>query len=344
MAATRIVLIGPFAAGQLPASFARAFERLGHEVHRYDSDHAYFSALTLARYRVVRRLLRPLLWQRLNRETVDFIRSTRPALVLTVKGTYLHPSTIRFVRRSLGIPVCNYYPDNPFCGVPWNPRLTSAQRGDLLSALREYTTVWTWERAIVSRLADAGVTAAYLPFGVDPDISAAQPSARCGECSDAHSVVFIGRHTDKRQAHVAAVRRHAIGLWGSRWRRAARVLDRRHHIHDRPLAGLACASAYAAAPVSLNIVDDLNMPGHNMRTFEIPASGGLMLSTHTREQAEFFPEEEAALYYRNLDELDAKLDRALGDRAWSARARRRAAAIAAGHTYTQRVKTMLHAL
>lgn len=69
-----------------------------------------------------------------------------------------------------------------------------------------------------------------------------------------------------------------------------------------------------------------------------------MLSTHTREQAEFFPEEEAALYYRNLDELDAKLDRALGDRAWAARARRRAAAIAAGHTYTQRVKTMLHAL
>jgi hypothetical protein len=343
MTARRILVIGPFAPGQLPASFARAFERLGHDVHRYDSDRAYFSAAPAARYGAVRRLLRPWLWERVNRETTEVIRRTRPSLVLAVKGTYLHPSTIRFVRRSLGIPICNYYPDNPFCGVPWNPRLVSAQRRDLLASLREYTSVWTWERALVSRLLDTGVAAAYLPFGVDPDIAAASPRWRCQECRDAHRVVFIGRHTDKRQAHIAAVRRHAVGLWGSRWRRA-RVPGAHHRIHDHPLAGRACASAYATASVCLNIVDDLNVPGHNMRTFEIPASGGLMLATYTREQGEFFPEEEAALYYRDPDELDAKLDRALGDRAWAARARRRAAAIAADHTYTERARTMLRAL
>jgi spore maturation protein CgeB len=341
MRADRILVIGPFAPGQLPISFARAFERLGHQVLRYDSDAAYFAAAPGAEFRVIRRMLRPLLWRRVNRETVEVVRDTRPDLVLAVKGTYLHPSTIRFIRCTLGIPICNYYPDNPFCGVPWHPRRTSAQRRDLLSALREYTRVWIWERGLVSRLADTGVAAAYLPFGVDPEMSAAPPRGRCDDCSEEHPVVFIGRHTDKRQAHVAGVRRHRVAVWGTRWRRAQPEIGSRHRIHHRQLAAQACASVYSAASVCLNVVDDLNMPGHNMRTFEIPASGALMLSTYTDEQAEFFPDGEAALYYRDAAELDDKLDRALKDRAWAARARRRAAAIAAGHTYTERVKTML---
>jgi spore maturation protein CgeB len=82
------------------------------------------------------------------------------------------------------------------------------------------------------------------------------------------------------------------------------------------------------------------MPGHNMRTFEIPGGGGLMLSTYTAEQAEFFPEDEAALYYREPREMDDKIDRVLKDRAWADALRRRAAAIAAQHHYAERAKVI----
>ena len=40
----RVLVVGPFSPGQLPVSFARAFERLGWEVFRFDSDRAYFEA------------------------------------------------------------------------------------------------------------------------------------------------------------------------------------------------------------------------------------------------------------------------------------------------------------
>ena len=51
---------------------------------------------------------------------------------MTVKGSYLDAQTVRIIKRELGVPFFNYYPDHPYCGVPLNPRKTSAQRRDLI--------------------------------------------------------------------------------------------------------------------------------------------------------------------------------------------------------------------
>jgi spore maturation protein CgeB len=65
-----------------------------------------------------------------------------------------------------------------------------------------------------------------------------------------------------------------------------------------------------------------------------------LLSTYTVEQAEFFPENEAAIYYRDSGEIDDKLDRVVRDRNWAERLRHRASAIAAQHPHTERAKTI----
>jgi len=340
MSGKRILLIGPFGPGQLAESLARAFERLGYQVFRFDSDRAYFEAGPGARNRLTRRLLRRVYWDRMNMSTLEIVRCVRPALVFCIKGTYLHPETIRRVRTTLGVPFANYYSDNPYCGMPLNPRKSSVQRRDLVDALREYTRVWIWERGMAKRLAADGVASAYLPFGVDPDVFRPLEAKDCAECGQRHTAVFVGQHSDKREAHIAAVRRQSVALWGNRWNRADTVFNGRHRTHQRAAFGEDCARLYSSAALSLNVVDDLNVPGHNMRTFEIPAARGLMLSTYTAEQAEFFPEEEAALYYRKPEEIDENIERALKDETWADRLRGRAMMIAADHHYTERVKAM----
>jgi spore maturation protein CgeB len=92
--------------------------------------------------------------------------------------------------------------------------------------------------------------------------------------------------------------------------------------------------------VSLNVVDDYNIPGHNMRTWEIPAAGGVMLSTFTPEQAEFFPEGEAAFYYRSPEEMDAIVSRLKADESLVRRVREAAAQIARANLYEHRVEAM----
>jgi hypothetical protein len=336
----RILIVGPFAEGSLPSTFGDAFENLGWDVFRFDCDRAYFD---YAQHVVVRRLFKSVLWNRVNRTTVEIVRTLRPSVVLVLKGAYLDPETIRHVRAQLGIPIVNYYPDNPFCGVPLDPRKTSAQRRDLLDALAQYTHVWIWEASLADRLRQLGVIATYLPFGVDPQLveGACAPPARCEECDGTHAVVFVGQHSVKRHAHIKRIRRAQVSIWGNRWARAERSIGRRHYIHRQRCSGRRPSALYAAAGVSLNVVDDLNMPGHNMRTFEITGSGGLLLSSYTVEQDRFFPDGVAALYYRSPEELDWQIERVLGDRAFGCQLRSTARAMAAEHSYTARAASML---
>ncbi|MEP6914392.1 MAG: glycosyltransferase [Acidobacteriota bacterium] len=355
---TRLLVIGGFGPGQLPDSYARGFERRGLEVHRFDSDRAYFESAAFAHNPYFRRIFRPVLWARMHRATMAAARIVKPHAVMAVKGSYLDAETVRTIRRELGVPFFNYYPDHPYCGVPLSPRKTSAQRRDLIEVLKEYTRVWTWEAALVARLQSDGVSAGYLPFGVDdevfrPDAQGPPPpnahGTRVGgpgpsprrECEADHRIVFVGQHSDKREAHLAAIREHAVGLWGNRWSRAAGRFGGRHTVHRVPAFGDTCAALYRSADVSLNVVDDLNMPGHNMRTFEIPGSGGVMLAGYTAEQAAIFPPGEAAMYYHQPEELDELLRRMCGDPALTARLRRHAAGIAAGHSYEHRAASMI---
>jgi spore maturation protein CgeB len=230
--------------------------------------------------------------------------------------------------------------------VPLNPRKTSAQRGDLLTALRQYSRVWTWESSLTRRLQNDGVEAALLPFGFDDDQEHRRAPAvqSCRECAGDHRVVFVGQHSDKREDHLSAIQRHDVALWGARWPRAKRRFGGRHAIHRGGTFGAATAPLYAAADASLNVVDDLNMPGHNMRTFEIPGSGGVMLATHTAEQAAIFPDGEAALYYRSAAEIDGLIDRVRSEPDLADRLRRNGQAIAREHSYQRRAATMLDEL
>jgi hypothetical protein len=277
----------------------------------------------------------------MNVSTIELARRLTPKLIIAFKGTYLDPATVRLIRSEEGVPFVNYYPDNPYCGVPLDPRKTSAQRHDLIDALREYSRVFTWDRNLVQRLLTDRVAASYLAFGADATIFNTTSRYECSKCENGHTVVFVGHHVSKREKHISAIKNHKVALWHFSWNRAGAIIKRNHIIHGDSAFGPVCSGIYATAAVSLNVVNDLNMPGHNMRTFEIPASGGVMLSTFTEEQAAFFPEGEAAFYYREPEELDAAIDRILEDEPLRKRVRQNALRISQDHTYVHRAAELM---
>jgi len=340
----RFLVIGSFEPGSLAESYSRALERLGWDVFRFDSMRAIHEAGIFSSNRLGRRILRGKYWNRVNLATLEISRAVQPAMVLAVKCCYLHPETVRRLRVVLGVPVINYYPDNPYCGVPLDPREgASTQRRDLLEVFKEYTGVWVWEEVLAGRLRKDGVTANYLPFGVDDKLFHPYPDKpyECGECRTDHEVVFVGHFNKKRGKHVEAIKRNRVSLWGQGWNRLSPSSYRFHGVHRNSVFGQATASLHSNAVVSLNVVGDLNMPGHNMRTFEIPASGGVMLSHFTSEQDAFFPEGEAAVYYRAPEELDHRIENMIFDKELRERIRRNGVKLAAKHTYMSRASVLL---
>lgn len=158
----KILLVGPCKTGFLPYSYLKAFNIANHEVFCFDSIRAYSDSIYYKKNRYLRRLLRTRLWNTLNSSLLEVIQCVRPQLALVFKGTFLHPSTVRRILTEVSIPIVNYYPDNPYCGVPINPYKTSAQRRNLIDCLREYNVVFNWSPHIVKRLREDGVNSAYL--------------------------------------------------------------------------------------------------------------------------------------------------------------------------------------
>lgn len=338
----KILIIAPFGEGFLADSYTRGFETLGHQVHKFNSDHAYFNLSKLSKNPYSRRLFRKLLWEKLNSITLNQINLINPDLVLVFKGAFLNPDTIIKIRKSLQIPIVNYYPDNPYCGVPLNPYKTSAQRKDLIECLKEYSFVFTWNQHLVNRLKSDNVNSFYIPFGVDPYFYNPDINSLNDTLNKEYSVVLTGLMNKKRQEHLSAISGFNVDVWGVGWERASGDVSRKHNIHPERAFGRDCSALYKNAGVSLNVVDDLNMPGHNMRTFEIPASRGLMLSIYTDEQNHFFPEGEAAFYYRESCDLDDKIKYLLDNAEIRKRIKANAYKISLDHTYEKRVIDMLN--
>lgn len=339
----KVLVIGTTSEGALPESYARAFERLGMEVVRYDFENAIMRASRLTGNRILRRALRSVLWNAVNREVAEVAQNVRPALIFAVKASFLHPETIRRIRKSVGVPFVNHYPDHPYIGVRWDPREASALRRDLIEVLRQYSIVFMWEHSLVERLQHDGVEAKYLTFAVDPELCKPQISEEglhCGKCNVIHDVAFVATYTRFRCAEVAAVRRHTVAVWGNNWPRRWKSLSGQHRVHA-PVWGGAVGDIYAKAAVSLNVLNAENLGGPNMRTFEIPGSGGVMLARYSVAQDELFPENEAAVYYRTAEELDDKIEHLLGDRPFRMRIRKNAARLAATQTYDVRAAQVL---
>ena len=339
----RVLVIGPLHTGALAESYARAFERLGMEVARFDSEVALRQASRFSGNRILRRAMRSHLWNAVNREAVKVAQNAEPGLIFAVKCSFFHPETVREIRRLTGVPFVNHYPDNPYIGITWDPREASALRRDLIEVFRQYSMVFMWEHSLLHRLQGDGVEARYLTFAVDPELFHPENVAEglyCGQCQTSHDVGFVATYSRRRCAEVAAIRRHAVAIWGNNWPRQWRTMAGQHRAHA-PVWGSAVSGIYGRVPVSLNVLNAENLGGPNMRTFEIPGSGGVMLARYSPAQHAIFPEDEAAAYYRSPDEIDGRIDELLHDAELRARLRRNAVRIAAGQTYDFRAAEIL---
>ncbi|HYE71713.1 MAG TPA: glycosyltransferase, partial [Blastocatellia bacterium] len=117
--------------------------------------------------------------------------------------------------------------------------------------------------------------------------------------------VFIGTYEPLRGKTLAALKDLNIGIWGNGWDRSTQVP--KGWIKGKAIYGKQAALAMSHGCVNINILRSQNANSHNMRTFEIPATGNLMLTTRSQEQQEFLIEDTDVLMYGSPEELVEKV-------------------------------------
>jgi spore maturation protein CgeB len=185
---------------------------------------------------------------------------------------------------------------------------------------------------------------AYVRFGYKPEVHFPEIAANDDERERfACDVMFAGSSDSDRAPYFETLVREIPGLklhlYGGFWNRVPSL---------RPYARAAATGrdyrlAIGGAKICVNLVRRANRDDHVMRTFEIPACAGFMLTEQTAAHSELFNQVDAAIFFSSPDQLVAKVRSYLGrdaDRARIAQSMHRAIC-EHGHTYADRLDQIL---
>jgi hypothetical protein len=315
-------------------SYLRAFKKIGFDrIMFFDLDRA--------------RLLKPSrqIWKRaiargtallepfvLSRALLEFLRERAFDFIFVFKGYDISRKTLEACRElQPGAIWAILNPDDPF-------NLDRAASNSRIRASIDFFDIYfIWSRALCEKLVASGCRRVeYLPFAHDPELH--EPVMNIVEEPLAS---FAGSWDPMRESILSGLADFNIKIFGNGWDSVRNSAELGRAIASTsPIIGQDLANIIARSAVCLNILRPQNYGSHNMRTFEIPGMGGLMLTTRSQEQEEFFPDGDGCLMYSEFDELRFQMERALADQRLRKRIKKAAFALATNHSYAERARSV----
>ena len=289
----RVLFVGPEWYGSNSTSLRNAIIRCGHECLTVVPPHRSLWARTRRRLAESSREFAKA-DERWNAELLRTAQAWRPDVVLVFRGLRVSAGTLASCPGVL----VHYHPDDS--SNPANRSTTYSE------AERIYDLHVTTKSLNVPELEVRGAKAAlFVRCAYDRDWHLpVRPLA-----ADGTQVGFIGTNRPDRLSlihHMARLRGKNFIVCGDGWNRDA-FLKLRATVHG-PRFGLAFSMEVARTPVQLGFLNADNRDQHTCRSYEVPASGGVLVAERTTEHMEMLDEGTEALFFSSVQELASHLD------------------------------------
>lgn len=276
-------------------------------------------------------------WARFNNLLLKTTASLRPDVVWIFKGMEIVPATLGKLR-VCGFTLVNYNADHPF-------RFFSRGTGNrnVLGSICEYHLHLTYSNRIAKELQERypGLCVGVVPFGHEVDSATFQ---RIDGEEEVLRACFLGNPDEHRSRNIkrlvdAGVPVDVFGYRWDRYLKASPLLRLNEQV-----VGEAMLRTLRRYRVQLNFFRPHNIASHNMRTFEVPACGGIMLAEDSTEHRSFFNNGAEAFYFCSPVEMIEGARHLLCMSKSDAAAVRRAArerSMQSGYTYRDRARQAL---
>ncbi len=329
----KVFLVGEFSFGALGASYSNAFEKLGHEVFNFDLIKEFNKVSPFSTNRYFNRLFGRLFYPVINKILLDKVKQNKPDLVFIIKGNYIFPETLHYIKDKFNTKLYCFNPDNPF-------NLNSAASNDFIrKSIPFYDCYFIWGRSLIPELKNAGAQRVeYLPFAHDPELH--YPVGVLGKEKKifGSDIAFIGSYDKEREEFLMNLTNYDLAIWGCGWEKSLKL---KRHWKKRHIMGEDFSKVCNASKIILNHIRTQNGNAHNMKTFEIPACGGFVVTKRTEEQCEFFKENEDILCFSNVDELKSIINHYLAENKLRVEIAQSAYNKVRQHTYLERAKRVM---
>lgn len=274
-------------------------------------------------------------YDRVNKELIRLAADHQPDVIWIFKGMEIFPATLKQLAKTERL--ANYNPDHPFI-------ISSKGSGNrnVTDSVGLYHLHFCYNYKLLRQLEQSyPVKTAFLPFGFE--LAPADFQSACGE-PEIKKICFIGNPDKTRIQTLALLVRNgfSVDVYGHGWYKTSLNGVSNLSIFDA-VYGPEFWKKLRQYRVQINIFRQHNLGSHNMRTFEIPAIGGIQLAPYSEEQQSFFTEGREIFFYRTATDLLSQAKALLAAPAEQADQYRQAArkrSLDSHHSYRDRAMTV----
>ena len=255
----------------------------------------------------------------------NFINNNNLDILIIFKGIELN-SNIYEILKKKKILLINIFTDDPF-----NLNSSATSSKNIIKNIKNYDIFCIWSKRIKKKLEKTykQTNFYYLPFGYSEEKHKPRKNNIINK-----KISFIGSYDKKRFNFLKRIKRK-VDIYGNDW-----PSFENHKIY-KYIKNKSLSKVIAQSEISLNILKKQNFLSHNMRTFEITSMGGLMLTTRTKEQKDFFPENIASFMFDDIEEINKKIEYIFNNPTLSKKIRVNAYDISKKHSYKNRVNCLI---
>lgn len=299
----KILLICNSAKGGTGESYLEGFKELNEEVEIVDDERLYKESIFLARNRYFHHLFWRFLAVFYQRKLIKEIVGKKPDLVFILKGFLIKPKTLLAIKKKLPkAKLFNFNTDNPF--NTWH-------HGNSNSWIRKsiplYDAYFIWGKFLLEPIKKSGAQRVeYLPFSYDSKLHHPVETTEIEKNFFGSDIAFVGSWDEEREWWLSHLLQYDLKIWGNSWEKADKKIQKKWQ--KKEVIGEEFSKVCNTSKIILNIIRRQNIPAHNMRTFEVPACGGFLLSVKTEEAQDFFKESEEMAYFSSPEELKEKIE------------------------------------
>ena len=343
MQVKEMLMIGNFNAGSLESFFIEGFRKCGVVVHTYEMVNPFYAALNRHPANKLLFKVRPGIFYRdINTDLLEFLHKKYFEVIWVGKGMQLFPQTVEQLKPHCRV-LCNYNADHPFSFY-----LSGSGNSNVAQSIPYYDIHFSYSRSIVAQLKSKYNKEAFcIPFGYDATRKVVR-QLPTGEFSG--KFLFIAAYDGDRARYLNHLKAAYLAIYGDpKWNTRNRLRPAvRQAYQGRSLHKDEYVTALASASGILNLLRQQNIleGSHNMRTFEVPGYGGLLISQRTAEQSDYFEEGREAVFFDSPEELREKMDFMRKNPSEVEKMKQAAAArsVKDNYSYDERSRQMLHCL
>jgi spore maturation protein CgeB len=286
----KILIYGEFWKGTLPSLLRDSLESKGFNVDYFDyTQHVPGIRNRQLIERLRRRVFGLYYFSLVNRLFSDYVRRTKPNIIIVSKGLDISPDLIAEFS-SKRIILVNWNPDDFFNSLNSNENLLgSFPYYDLIISSRPHLFPEYYERGAKDILFLDWYFVPQLHYKHDIPIK--------------YDISFVGNWSPYREKFISQISQ-PVYVWGGGWEKSSINFQKVNFVSKKFISQLEMSKIFSCSKFNLNMLTKENRDYSNLRFFEVCASNGLLVSEDNIVARSYLKHDVDCLLYDNVHDIN----------------------------------------